>query len=161
MMLTPEQLDAVRGEAEIISDCHPSKDARAFAKSALAALDAQQARIAELDGLLTSASNHCNETANERNELFGRIANLEAQLKLADEVQEPLLDRLAELEENAGAHALAMKAGKAMQAAETERADKAEIKMETVRLLLGSLVPSDEELEMAVSAALQSTSKDG
>lgn len=34
--------------------------------------------------------------------------------------------RIAELEENAGAHALAMKAGKAMLSAETERADKAE-----------------------------------
>lgn len=30
-----------------------------------------------------------------------RVANLEAQLKLADEVQEPLLDRLAGLEQDA------------------------------------------------------------
>lgn len=35
--------------------------------------------------------------------------------------------RIAELEENAGAHALAMKAGKAMLQAETERADRSEL----------------------------------
>lgn len=49
MMLTPEQLAAVRGEAAAIAECHPSKDAKAFAKSVLGAFDSQQSRIDELE----------------------------------------------------------------------------------------------------------------
>lgn len=44
-----EQLAALRREAQAISEVHPSKDARAFSASALLAIDALTARIAELE----------------------------------------------------------------------------------------------------------------
>lgn len=42
-------------------------------------IDNQQACITELDGLLTSASDHCNTTANERNDLLCNVAVLKQQ----------------------------------------------------------------------------------
>lgn len=42
----------------------------------LASLNKANGRIAELDGLLQSASNHCNATANERNDLEAQYASL-------------------------------------------------------------------------------------
>lgn len=60
---------------------------------------------------------------------------------------------IAELEENATAQALALKAAKAMQKAETERADKMELRLEAVRALFFGAVPSNDELDIAISHA--------
>lgn len=76
MMLTPEQLAEWRDYVRTAKDTLVPMTKYELC-SVLNHIDAQQARIAELDGLLTSASNHCNATANERNELRGRVVELE------------------------------------------------------------------------------------
>lgn len=127
MMLTPEQLAELRWQ---IHYAKPVSNVLAVTTAKLEGLFAHidaQAQQLNTQRIMIEAQSAVkgrirDEASKRGRDASSAVSELDYLIELIDAQQA----RIAELEENAGAHALAMKAGKAMLQAETERADKAE-----------------------------------
>lgn len=121
MALTPEQLAEWRYYVNSTKDILVPMTKYELC-SVLNHIDAQQARIAELEGQLTRIQKLA-DCVTAQNWLVLSDEDKSTWFAITEQRDKEHCKLIAELGENAAAQALALKAAKAMQQAETERAD--------------------------------------